>query len=254
MNASILFIGATHGDEQFGVEVLQLLSQKRSDFDWIIGNPEAFRRGKRYYETDLNRCGQGNPAGNRYEQRRAAEIQQLASQYDYVIDLHGAAARCGIFTIVTNPTKKNLMLAGLLPAETIVIWPSITPEMKSPLSEFFPCGVEIECGDKYDQKTSAALYALVDATISRLTMQPVNTTSSGEILNLLQTKNIYRMCGDVKQQDIPPTILLEEFKEISIAEETFTPVFVGTYDYGGIVAYKLKKLSIHNIQQYVPDE
>ena len=122
MKKKILFLAATHGNEGFSIPILKKLASKYdlSKFDWKISNPMALDKKKRFIEADLNRVAPGNKDSSKYEIRRAYELMQVFKKYDYIIDIHGTPAKTGIFTIVTNPKKENLILAALLPFQNIV--------------------------------------------------------------------------------------------------------------------------------------
>src|SRR5574344_1930263 len=89
----ILFITATHGNEQDGVKVMQQLEKElpkdKYGYDWIIGNEKAYQKNVRYIDQDLNRSAPGDSSSPVYEVRRAAELVKIANSYDVVIDIHG---------------------------------------------------------------------------------------------------------------------------------------------------------------------
>lgn len=249
MKNDILFIGGTHGDEPIGVVALKHLSEKRNDFDWIIGNPPAIQRNVRYIENDLNRSAPGDLLDPIWEKRRAAEILQISKKYTYTIDIHGAKNDLGIFILIANPTRENLLLASLLNIKNIVIWPSITPEMKYPMSEFFNCGFEIECGLKEEYPTSEKLLIILNEFLDLLSegIDLQNKKLNKKILG----KNVYEMVGSLKKSEVPNTLNLKEFEEIDIQGEKIAPIFIGTYEYQEILGYKLKKLSDESIKKYL---
>ena len=221
-----LFIGATHGDEPIGVAALRRLDASSTvGYDWIVGNERAFIRGTRYTEQDLNRSAPGDPVSDIYEARRAAEVLALAKTYDYTIDIHGTIEPTGIFIIITNPRPENWQLAASLPIDRIVYWPSITPELAGPLSEYVPCGLEIECGVKSDP---AILDELVD-----ILKQGIPTLSKGLIdlpraTEVLKKREIYEVTGSLPADENDDRIL-REFQPIVIGDKTVYPLLVGTY-------------------------
>ncbi len=229
----ILFIGATHGDEPIGIEVLRSLEKKFDNFDWIIGNPKALKQKSRKYTADLNRSAPGNDKSNQYEQKRAAEIIQLSKNYQYTIDIHGSTKQVGIFTIITNPKPINLKLAGMLPIKNIVFWPAFSPELKGPLSEFFSCGLEIECGPKENLEIKKSLEKKMEKfliNLKKLEKIPIN--------KLLKKKNIYEVYDSLK---VKSNEKLKEFKKVTINNETFYPLLIGSYK-KNITCYKMKRL------------
>lgn len=218
-------IGGTHGDEPIGVRALENLSQQRSDFDWEIGNPLAYEQGIRKTDGDLNRSGPGNPESEVYEERRAAELIASSKKYEVTIDLHGTSKLTGCFIIITNPSPENIALAKTLNVERVVYWPALTPELEGPISEFFPCGLEIECGPKEDPATQAELERIL------------NRYLDGEPCQVEQ--RFYEVYGQLETD--PEEIELKEFQEVTIGDETFAPLLVGSYkNRYGVSCYKIR--------------
>ena len=220
----LLCIGATHGDEPIGVEVLRRLEKVATGFDWIIGNPKAFELGTREFEGDLNRSAPGDLQASTYAKRRAAEILEQTKNYRSTIDLHGTDAHTGIFVIVTNPKKENLELAIRLGIERIVIWPSFSPELQGPLSEYFPCGVEIECGPQKMPMIQTKLLRILETFLRKL---PQNKTE----------QTFYEVYGSLKNKK---EMVLEEFVPVTIDNETFFPLFLGCEKISGVACFKLR--------------
>ncbi len=236
----ILFIGGTHGNETIGMRALESLEKTRDDFDWIIGNPRALEQNKRFTEADLNRSAPGMLTGATYESRRAAELLFLVKQYSCVIDLHGTTQDCGIFTLITNPTQENLRLAAMLDIDRIVIWPAITPDLTGPLSEFFPVGLEIECGKKDDPQTQKELERILNKFLNNK-----DVLANQDWRKSLESKKIFEVCGELKED---PGINLQEFNEVKVAGETFTPLLISVYkDAYDVICYKLKKRSVESL-------
>ncbi|MBU0661357.1 succinylglutamate desuccinylase/aspartoacylase family protein [Patescibacteria group bacterium] len=246
MKNKTLFIAATHGDEGLGVAACQNLKQTRNDFDWMIGNEPAYKKQVRYIDTDLNRSAPGNINSTSFEERRAADIIQKTKNYSYTIDIHGAKNKMGICLIVTKITKENLRLASYIDVETILIWPSITPEMQYPLSEYFPCGLEIECGDKYNPNTTKQLTKILSTFLN--TLEKKEQWTEDQCIAMLKTKKIYTMYGTIETPKNTEKKKFRELKEITYNNERFTPVFIQTYkDYTNIFCYKLQKTTINEI-------
>jgi 5-carboxymethyl-2-hydroxymuconate isomerase len=137
-------------------------------------------------------------------------------------DVHGTTADTGIFTIVTNPTKENMLLAEALPPEKIVIWESSTPSEHGPLTRFVSCGVEIEAGRKDDQKRVQELTQMI-LSICKDGISIQGQTPSA--------KKQYRVYGKLKKDsethDFPADV--REFQEITYHGETFAPLLLGEY-------------------------
>lgn len=232
----ILFIGATHGDEPIGVRALCTLCTKVPNLEWIIGNPPAYRANTRAFEGDLNRSAPGDSDAPIYASRRAAEILAKAKAYDWAIDLHGSTAYCGIFIIITKMTRANLRLAARLNIPHIVYWPSISPELSGPLSEFFPCGLEIECGPKDMPLVEEQLTAILEAFVKEKDVE----IDDEEAMRRLQAKGLFQVVGSsmTSRND------LEEFVEATIDGEKRFPLLVNQYADQGIACYTMDKRTV----------
>lgn len=212
---TILFVGATHGDESIGPAVLRQLQERSPELRWVIGNEYAYRQGTRRFEGDLNRSAPGAFGGKTYEQRRAAELIALSQRYDAYVDVHGTDEETGLFLIVTNPSVENLQLARRFPVERVVILPAITPDLQGPVSEYVPCGLEIECGSQGTQATREQLRRVLECVWSEREQE----VDYGNQQTLYELYAIYR--GD--------TSGMREFVEAERAGERFTPLFIDSY-------------------------
>lgn len=227
-------IGATHGDEPIGVRALCTLSAKTNGFDWIIGNPPAYRQGTREFEGDLNRCAPGDATSPRYAERRAAAILEKAKQYDWCIDLHGTTSYSGIFIILTRITPANLRLAARLNIPRIVYWPSITPELSGPLSEYFPCGLEIECGPK----TTPVVEEKLTQILGQFMAERSEALTDDEARTRLAQRELYEVTGVCTTA----TEGLEEFTLSMIDGTEQYPLLINQYP--GITCYTMRRKTL----------
>jgi len=235
MKKKFLFIGGTHGDEKIGVDILAAIQKDRTvrRLDWIVGNGKAVQKNKRYIDVDLNRAAPGNSKAKEYEKRRAWEILKLAKKYKYVIDIHGTKSSSGIFIIVTNPKIENLIFAASLPVRNVVIWVAKKSEIINPLSEYFPCGLEIECGPQNSKKIRKKLRKIITDLLK----------NNSDIKN---TKSrIFQVYGRVEGSWNPQ---LKDFEETIINGEKFYPLLAGQYQ--NITCYKMKKIDFLDLLAY----
>ncbi|HBK35068.1 hypothetical protein A2239_03120 [Candidatus Uhrbacteria bacterium RIFOXYA2_FULL_40_9] len=236
MKNDILFIGGTHGNEPIGVDVLQELEKERSDFDWMIGNKPALNQKTREFEGNLNRSAPGNAKAKNYASRRASEILTKAQNYRYTIDLHGTAKQTGVFIIITNPTSKNFQLAALLKIKRIVVWPTFSPELEGSLSEYVPCGLEIECGPKDSKKIKKTLKKILVDFLSKK-----NEREKENYQSILKKREIFEVYGSLLKNSDQ---VLKEFEKIAIDSEPFFPLLIGSYQESGITCYKMRSISV----------
>ncbi len=232
----ILLIGATHGDEPIGVRALDDLARTESGFDRVIGNPPAFARKERGFEGDLNRSAPGNPASPRYAERRAAELLDLARGYDWCVDLHGTTAACGVFVILTRLTVDNLRLAARLDIPRIVYWPAISSSLAGPLSEYFPCGLEIECGPK----DMPLVQRRLTDVLRRFVRERQIVWPDAYLRARLMERELYEVVGSVRD----PRPDFEDFSPADIGGETLSPLLVGQYD--DVACYAMRRRTLQD--------
>ncbi len=228
----ILFISATHGNEGFSADVLKEVEQEydpeQYGYDWIIGNPEAYKRGVRFTDTDLNRSAPGDMASTSYEERRAAEIVEMSANYDAVIDIHGSMADCGLVNLIPNPTPLNLRLAKSIPLARNVIWYSERSAICGPLTQHTLCpAIEIECGPQ-DSKVVSEHLRLVLGQI--LVAKFENSTPD------YPEQEYYTVYGKQLGQVNPA---VQDFQATTLGEETFYPFLANRYK--DVLCYKMRK-------------
>lgn len=185
----VAIVGGTHGNELTGIYLVKKFERlpdliQRSSFESVtlFANPKAFYIGKRYFDTDLNRCfvrqDLDNPNLLSYEAQRAKEIFRTfgtggEKQADFVIDLHTTTSNMGLTIILANLHRFHLELATYLISinPAIKILYSATQHEENPhldsISEF---GCTVEVGAiaqgileaKLFQQTEALVHAILD--------------------------------------------------------------------------------------------
>ncbi|RJR30427.1 hypothetical protein C4564_00415 [Candidatus Microgenomates bacterium] len=234
-----LFITALHGDEGFGADAIKDIESKlpKDQYQWIIGNPEAYTKGVRYIEADLNRIAPGNINSKIYEERRAAELVNLSSSYSFIIDIHGTNANSGIFVLITNPTPQNVLLAAMLPIKNVVIWASKKSKVKGPLTQFTYCpAVEIECGPKLSNEVIQELKGV----LLRIIID--NKHSTSELLQNSIQQKYYEVYGTATGIN---TKSLKEFEKVKIDDEEFYPLLINSYENGSV--RKMRVVNFFNL-------
>jgi len=235
----ILFLAATHGNEQFSLPILKQIGKKvlNNTFDYIIANPKASKIGKRFIDIDLNRVAPGKKNSLIYEEKRAFELVQIFKKYRYVIDTHRTPANTGIFTIVTNPKLENLLFAAALPITNVVIWAPRDLAQPGPLTQFAPCGLEIECGSKNRKSTQKELFKILEMIVRKGVEWDREK---------IQQKKFFYVYGNLPRlsSKIRNKTNLKEFTEIKYGNETFYPLLIDRYK--GITCYKMEEIRINN--------
>lgn len=106
---NILVIGGMHGNEPLGLEVVELFRQNKVDnVDTLLANEQAIRQKVRFTGTDLNRSFPGSLTSDNYEQKRAAQIIEIAKKYDIVIDFHNTNCPNNDCSFVGDNARQNL--------------------------------------------------------------------------------------------------------------------------------------------------
>ncbi|HZP55435.1 MAG TPA: succinylglutamate desuccinylase/aspartoacylase family protein, partial [Candidatus Saccharimonadales bacterium] len=85
----ILVIGGIHGNEPLGLELVKLIEAKPiKNVDVVLGNERAIAQNSRFVKQDLNRSFPGNIKSKNYEEKKAAQLLKLCSNYDISLDFH----------------------------------------------------------------------------------------------------------------------------------------------------------------------
>lgn len=118
--ANILTICCQHGNERFGMLVgFELL--KRGE-PVVVGNPRAFIKGTRFFDTDSRRTMFISEGGN-YDSKQFERLIQLCSEYDLVIDIHTTYSSVGEVAIIGENNDELIRLAGALDVDRVAVMP-----------------------------------------------------------------------------------------------------------------------------------
>ncbi len=158
----ILFIVATHGDEDFSIPVMERLEnicpKDIYGYNWIVGNPEALKENKRFIDCDMNRSAPGKATSKLCEERRVHEITKLSSHYACIIDIHGTKSPCGIVTILPMPSPENIVLAMFVGSPQNFIWYSRLSTKQGSIAQHCECpALALECGNMKDPRIEKRL-------------------------------------------------------------------------------------------------
>lgn len=245
VSKKILFICALHGDEGFGVNIMKKiekeLSPQKYGYDWIIGNPEAYKKNVRFLEADLNRVAPGNSNSKIYEEKRAAELVKLSSQYKFIIDLHGSVSDCDNVSIIPYPTMQNLILASMLGIKRNVIWYSKASLKKGPVTQFTQCpAIEIENGPQNSLVVQDRLEKIIKRFVKRL-----NSLSNTEVFSNISDIKFYavydKRFGEHDKN-------FKDFKLYRDGKESYYPFLANQYK--GVTCYKMKEVDVSKYLLY----
>ena len=204
-------VAGLHGNEKKPVEAL---TRRRVEF--VVGNPEALKKGSRFVDQDLNRSFDMD--GSLYEIGRAKE---LLGELDgrIVVDLHTFTAPSPAFSIITDLRMlKHAKVVGL----ERVVYMKFSNKSGHALIENVD-GVSVELGQHKDKLVSERVGAILD-NLERGVGRPVQLF---EVYDIIKEPSNY--------------------VNFELHEKGFYPVLSGenAYDFIG-----LKAKLIENIEEY----
>jgi len=243
----------THGDELVGLKVAEIIKQRNptiigNGLDVQIANEEAYRRGKRCIDKDLNRVFPGDPNGS-VEEKRAHELTPVVSSYDMVVDVHSTESGSGDMVIVTkldDETKKTVK--ALSPK--YVLYMNMPPDRS--LISCARIGIAFEMGSDKDEATCEKTVEGVECLLSYR-----GFTTSGRSFGFASE------CFEVFDQVLKPANAIlepyvENFTKVYagevfakkangdplIAEYDFYPVIFGNTNYETIFGFAARPLTL----------
>ena len=123
----IAIFGGVHGNELLGIYLVkkfqqfpQLITRNSLEVITLLANPQAIAKGRRYIDTDLNRCFSQQDLFDidrlQYEPILARKIiRQIKDlEIDFLIDIHTSTANMGITLLLSNLLPFNLNLVAYL--------------------------------------------------------------------------------------------------------------------------------------------
>ncbi len=205
----VLVVGGTHGNELTGVYLVKKFEEypniiHRSNFEalTLLANPKAIEAGRRYVDTDLNRCFNPQDLENKnlfeYEQLRAKQIAQdiREKQIDFIIDLHSTTANMGLTVILTNDHPFLLQLVTYLSAINssvkILQYSSTTnTTQRSPyLRSLCQLNLAIEVGPIAQGILNSQLFQETETLIIKI-LDYVELYNQGQTPSISQTHPVY---------------------------------------------------------------
>ena len=126
----LLVMGAIHGDETCGPQAINAVISKidtneihleRGSVIFIpVANPEAYKRGVRYVDSNLNRDVVRTENPQRYEQKLANELIGFLDQCDVLLDIHSYHAGGKPFAVINDSAQRYLNFASCLNASWVI--------------------------------------------------------------------------------------------------------------------------------------
>lgn len=179
---TLLFIGATHGNEPSGVkaivqihkELIKNKSQlKKGRIIFILGNPKAYLEDKRYIDQDLNRSFIDNTKVINYESSRARELKNFFRSEKNIVsglDIHSVSKGDDQLIVYNKTLKKCFELARICsPISNHLSYHKdhIPGLLVDALNKTGTHAIALECGNnigKYSKKVAAYhIYKMCDS-------------------------------------------------------------------------------------------
>lgn len=255
----IAIVGGTHGNELTGIYLVKKFEGfpnliQRASFESLtfLANPKAYAIGRRYVDTDLNRCFKRqdleNPELSSYEAMRAKEIYQLLAsggnqQANAIVDLHSTTANMGLTIIPSGQHPFNLQLAAYLqfvnPSVRVYRWAQA--DRDSPfLRSVYEFGCAIEVGPvaqgvldaRLFQQTEELIYAILDYVEAYNQGTPLPKNDTLTVYQCIQTIDYPRNESGELQAMIHPQLQFKDYETLHPGD----PMFL-TFD-GQAIAYE----------------
>ena len=186
---SVLIIASTHGNEivggNFTIRFVKKLEKRkikllRGNIYFLLANPEALKKDKRFVDYNLNRAFTDKKDLNKYEFRRAQEIERFFKnkKIDFVIDLHSVSADNSQMLVLRNDfinKLKNIMHKSKLPFAFIYNKGDIPGTVMDIFYNKNIKAVTIECGNHFKRSSMKIAEHEVFNILSSLNMLHIDT-------------------------------------------------------------------------------
>jgi aspartoacylase len=255
----VLVVGGTHGNELTGIYLVKKFERsphliKRSSFEslTLFANPKAHEIGKRYVETDLNRCFRRRDLENlslcSYEAQRAKEIYQTfgsrgSQPADFVIDLHSTTSNMGLSLILASKHPVNLQLAAYVTSvnpNVKLLYSDTKNQDNHCLDALGKFGCTVEVGPIAQNTLGAVLFQQTEVLIDSI-LDYLEAYNQGHIKIAEQVLTLYEYTGVIDyprneqgeiQAMIHPQIQFRDYEPLNPGQ----PIFL-TFD-GHAIAYE----------------
>lgn len=248
----ILLNVLTHGDESFGKRVADEIARRYPQLigkglDIQIANEQAYKKGQRYIDDDLNRVFPGDSNGS-YEERRAYELAPIISAYDLAIDVHATESGSGDMVIVTKLDKETKKVVDHLRPK-YVLYMSMRPDRS--LISAAKVGIAFEMGSNEDQQTYSKTIAGIESLLSYFKLIPFKPSLAFKTRYFEVFESVPKTAGAkltsavknfkrIRKDEV--FALAVDGKEI-MAKKDFYPVIFGSTNYEAIFGFAARLLT-----------
>ncbi|MDY6771460.1 MAG: succinylglutamate desuccinylase/aspartoacylase family protein [Candidatus Nanohaloarchaea archaeon] len=240
----IAIITLVHGDEVCGKEAVDRLLEEDRDFQkgvkFVYANEEAYEKGQRYVDSDLNRVAPGDPNSSDHEEQLAAELLKEVVGTT-VLDLHSTVSSDVPFAIFSNPTGP---VADVVRATGLEY--TVDNSLLDGALDAYYNGTCVECGRKGTKQAAENAYDVITTFLRNLgALEGDAERSDPVVFNVFD--QVDRLDGmefvGTNFEKVSPgeSFATIEGDEIT-AEETFYPVLMSNKGYENILGFKAEKL------------
>lgn len=204
----VTLVAGLHGNEYFPV-----LALASAGVPFVIGNPKALARGKRFYQSDLN--ASFGVRGRYYESQRAQEILRHIPKHTKVVDFHTSVAAQKPFVIIVDP--KQLPFALTLGIPRIVYMKHNIKKGHALIN--YRSGASVEVG-RDDERQSF-----------ERTLKVVESVTRGK---QVQNAKLYEVYGKITKKG--------KYLNFRMHKDGFIPILAGetSYKFYGLKARRVK--------------
>ncbi len=241
----IAVVYCTHGDETAGKKAVEDLLNSSPDFKkavkFVFANQKAYKEGKRFIDTDLNRSFPGEVESPSYEERTAAKLVEELKDLK-VLDIHEtevSPSPFALFTWFDEKTVETVRDTNLDRAVEISYTPGCGINIYG--------GVEVEVGPKGSEKAvEDALIILKQFLVNNGVLEGEVQRSEPEIYSVYSTQNRPTENPELKVENFETVEEGECIAELEVggalfSEERFVPVLFGQ-SYPDILGFKSVRL------------
>jgi predicted deacylase len=239
----IAVVSCVHGDEQCGKSAAESLLAEHHSFErpvtFVVANEPAVGANVRFVDEDLNRAFPGDPDGDTYESRLAAELMaELRGRK--VLDLHSTQSHPDPFALVDGLDETNAGLVRATGLDRVVDIGHVSGGLIGQVD-----GVAVECG--YVGTATA------ERNAERILRNFLGATGALDVPADESDPDVYRVTGAVEGRDfefvgqnferVPAgEVFAHRDDEALRADDAFYPVLMSTGGYDEMVGFQAERV------------
>lgn len=238
-------VACVHGDETCGWHAFNRFKRKgfeiKKPVKLIVANERAFKLGKRYCDTDLNRICPGDPESEKHEERLAYNLRKELEGLKF-LDIHSSESLTDSLGITVGRQDEKLEHLQMAGVDKVVDMDYVDGGITRDLQ-----GVVVECGYKDDQKAADHAYHMMKNFLAAqgvIDLEP-ETGAEPEVYEVYGTGDGsgFRFVAENFQKVEKGEIYARKQGEEKVAEEDFYPVLMSTDGYKDMIGFKARKVS-----------